>query len=162
MDVFVRAGTQFEFSFAQRLEKIPDLLVVTGFDLYSFKLKKTTQIDVLCWKGTNIFCFELKRFHTRIVGGFSDRIWRGTSGRRTYNIYNPVYQNTEHVRCLQRLFVTKDLKVNDFVWTHAVVVPSSCVIDCDIKYVWSDEKAITKVFESNGFRNEALLSQLWT
>lgn len=142
----LRVGVEFELSFSNKLASISDILVFMGFELFSFKMKKTTQIDILAITGKDIFVLELKRFSSRIEGGYSDRNWNGYSGERRYGVYNPIFQNGEHVRSLQCFFRSKGLDVCCFEWHNLIVVPDSCVIKCDGKYVVKEGTAFRLIY----------------
>jgi hypothetical protein len=127
------------------------VLVFSGFELFSYKQKKMTQIDILALTGDNVFVMELKRFTTKIEGAYSERSWYGFSGERKYGIYNPIFQNGEHLRSLQAFFRSKGLRVSDFEWISFVVVPDSCVIKADRKYVVSEGRAFNAIYSCKRF-----------
>jgi hypothetical protein len=158
----LEVGVEFELSFANKISNVPDVMVFTGFELFSFKLKKTTQIDVLAMTGNDIFIVELKRFTSRIEGSYSSRTWYGYSGNRRYGVYNPIFQNAEHIRSLQAFFRSRGLGVGDFVWHNFVVVPDSCKILADQKYVMGEGRAFELIYFSNRAPVDEIFSSLFS
>ena len=69
-----------------------------------------TQIDHLVISNFGIFCIETKAHRGRISGSAGRKYWTRTIRGRKEKIYNPLRQNTAHVKALEALIDPKLLK----------------------------------------------------
>lgn len=118
--------------------------------LYSNTLKRSTQIDILVVTPIRIYCIEAKRFRTCLRGSVNDVMWTGNSGTYYTKIFNPVLQNTEHIRCLKREMrrlgcVTPKIE-------NIVCVPNGCEVNTDVSNVITLGTLIS-VMENDLIRN---------
>src|SRR5690554_4374070 len=93
-------GTVFELNVSRKLSELSRCMFLSNFKVYSHYLGKYTEIDRLLFTPWDIYCIEAKSFNTSLEGKFNDNSWIGRSGRRSTTIYNPVFQNFEHIRSL--------------------------------------------------------------
>jgi len=62
--------------------------------------ERTVQIDHVVVSRYGVFVIETKNYSGLIVGSAKDSHWTQLLGRRKYKLYNPVRQNSEHVKAL--------------------------------------------------------------
>ena len=102
----VSSGYLFEYSVFDTLRqflKIP-VRFIRNLKVYSIKLGKFTDIDLLIITQHKVYCVESKGFTSYLIGSINDKYWTGKSGKYETEIFNPVIQNFEHVRSLNSNF----------------------------------------------------------
>lgn len=156
MDIYEKRGTNFEVSVSVCLERIPNSVVITHFDVFSFSLNKVTPIDILVLLGHHIFILELKRFSDSIVGKYSERRWFGISNQRRYFFFNPIIQVKEKVRCMQRKLNECGLKYWELDWNYFVVVPDSCCITSDRTIIITQQELFQKIVKIRDVEKQGL------
>ena len=63
-----------------------------------------TELDVVLINQYGIFVIESKNYHSWIFGKAGQRIWTlKYPGGKTEHLFNPIWQNRYHVKCLQEL-----------------------------------------------------------
>lgn len=93
---------------------------------------KTTVIDNISVYGKTILVLESKNY-TMIQGTAEKPFWRGKGVKRYFNIPSPLKQNQYHVKLLSQFLLSKNLKLNEFVIEHYIIVPDKCEVDvCDL------------------------------
>ena len=75
------------------------------FNLYVPNGENYTQIDVLVVCKIGIIVFEVKDYNSAIFGGIDEKYWHHTYiSYDTYQMYNPIIQNANHISCLKKHF----------------------------------------------------------
>ena len=75
------------------------------FNLYVPNGENYTQIDVLVVCRIGIIVFEVKDYNSAIFGGIDEKYWHHTYiSHDTYQMYNPIIQNANHISCLKKHF----------------------------------------------------------
>lgn len=67
----------------------------------------TTQIDHLVVSTYGIFCIETKTLSGSIEGEAGNRYWTQNLSRKSYQVYNPLWQNYGHIKALERIIGSK-------------------------------------------------------
>lgn len=126
-------GAAFEVEISNKLAHLKGCTCLSNVRVYSAFLGKMTEIDRLLITPWGLYCIEAKSFNTEISGRFEDTDWSGWSGKYETWIYNPVFQNFEHIRSLNnnlRKMRKKVVKLD-----NVVIVPDSCKISSDTNLV---------------------------
>lgn len=63
----------------------------------------STQIDHVIISPYGIFCLETKSHQGNIYGGYKSLYWKQYLGNKKYELYNPIRQNSHHVKSLEYL-----------------------------------------------------------
>lgn len=67
------------------------------------KNTKTTEIDMILFAYGNIYVFEVKNYSCAISGSQSEKDWKAIYTKdKSYNMYNPIMQNSTHISTLAR------------------------------------------------------------
>lgn len=111
------------------ISSLPNIRIISNKRLYSFKLKKQTEIDMIVITPNRLYCLEVKSYNNIMKGDFNDRIWIAGTGKIRDRLYNPVFQNAEHIRTLRNNLRRKNYPVLEFL--NLVVVPNTCEIISD-------------------------------
>jgi len=64
---------------------------------------RSTQLDHVIISTYGIFCLETKSHRGNIYGHYKRKYWKQYLGYKTYDLYNPLRQNSHHVRSLEYL-----------------------------------------------------------
>jgi hypothetical protein len=153
------SGLRFEKELEMSIRKVMPFSVFANLPLYSYKLESITDIDLLLIGGNDVLIVEAKRFPDGLYGSFNDSRWVGASGVNSWYIYSPVFQNLEHLRTLKSYLRRKGINVSSLNFFPCVVVPDSCVLECDCRYVKHYSDFISAICKWGSWKdNEALLS----
>lgn len=136
-EVYYKYGESFESFIYSKLSvelKEPHY-IAHHLKVYSARLKRDTEIDILLVAQFGIYCIEAKRYRTSIEGRMNDNVWIGSSGRYKTRFYNPVLQNCEHIRSLKRLL--RQVGVNPPQIYNLICVPNECEIKSDARDIYS-------------------------
>ena len=96
----------------------------------------TTEIDVLFLSRKGLFVFESKNYSGRISGYESERYWAvHYRNGQTYDLYNPIWQNSNHIKWLRNLLG----KILPRIPMFSIVVFSN---DCDLREITVDSPDI--------------------
>lgn len=124
-------GTEFENFIKNRIESLnSEIKVFQNVKIFSCKLNKSTEIDLLVITPWRVYCIEAKRVRSRLIGEYTNKVWTTVSGRYQKKIYNPIVQNLLHVRALKRELLLRKIYLKN-------IEPLWCIPDkvkCDISY----------------------------
>jgi hypothetical protein len=116
-------GTSFEMELGKYI-KGDSFRLFSNVSIYSYKLRKYTEIDNLVITPWRLYSVESKSFSSYLKGEIGDYQWLGITGRTTTPVYNPVMQNFEHIRSLNSSYFRK---YNEFLDVeNYVVIPDTC------------------------------------
>lgn len=130
-------GYLFEYSVFDTLKqflKVP-VRFIRNLKVYSIKLGKFTDIDLLVITPYRVYCVEIKGFKSELVGSINDKYWIGKSGKYETEIFSPVIQNFEHVRSLNsnfRLINCEPLEIEP-----VICVCNKCYVKSDYKNIYT-------------------------
>ena|GEM_PF-898731 len=71
----------------------------------------TTQIDQIVVSNFGIFCIETKAYSGWIFGRAEDKYWTQVIYHKKSRFYNPLWQNFGHVKTIENLIATLNIKV---------------------------------------------------
>ncbi len=95
-------GRSIERSVSNRLRRLPEEYCVID-NVVFVSNGASTQIDHIVVSPYGVFVIETKGYKGWITGGENSQYWTQTIYRNKYSLYNPILQNTGHVRYLRRL-----------------------------------------------------------
>ena len=99
------------------LSKIDGIVYID--DIYLSTSSGTTQIDGVVLSTKGIFVVEVKNIGGEVRGVVNSETWVNIQGGREFKFYNPILQNTGHIRHLKR-------ELNyDGVMNNLIVFPDS-------------------------------------
>jgi hypothetical protein len=136
-------GALFEIEVSSRLKSLPKCVVIPNFKMYSFYLKKVTEIDRLLVTPWAAYAIEAKSFTAVLDGNISDQFWYGRSHATPSKIFSPVLQNFEHIRSLNANFRWHSLPFLKF--ENVIVVPDSCRIKSNYKNAFNLSRFLDQV-----------------
>lgn len=127
-------GNKFESMIASNLSMFqPDnSYILRNINLYSNRLNKYIEIDILFITPGGIYCIESKYVSTKLVGDTKDIMWDVYNRFGKNVVYNPFMQNLEHIRCLKQYLRVGGYSTNKIY--NVIMVPDKAVIesDCDL------------------------------
>lgn len=128
-------GSKFETNLVNNLNvfRPKDSYLLRNINLYSERLKKYIEIDILLITTNGIYCIESKFVSSSIVGDMKDRMWFVYNAYGSNRIYNPYIQNTEHLRCLKQYLRKGGYSTNNI--QNVIVVPDKAEINTDCSLV---------------------------
>ncbi len=136
-------GGSFEDEVASRLQWLGEGELVKNVFIYSYNLGKYTEIDAIYVTPYKIYCIESKSFRTSLTGNINDSTWIGKSGKYIKRIYNPYFQNIEHVRCIKRRLREFGLYTNRI--ESIIVLRDSCEIVSDYENAIPLRRLVSKI-----------------
>lgn len=133
----VTSGYLFEYNVFDTLKQFLKMPVrfIRNLKVYSIKLGKFTDIDLLIITQHKVYCIECKGFKTSLTGSMNDRYWIGKTGKFETEIFSPVMQNFEHVRSLNsnlRLINCEPLDIEPII-----CVQDRCHVKSDYDSIYS-------------------------
>lgn len=137
------SGYSFEDEVAEKLRWIGNGVLLKNVFLYSYNLRRYTEIDMIYVTPYKLYCIECKSFRTSITGDMGDVVWTGKSGRYITRVYNPYFQNLEHIRCIKRSLREFDCYTNNI--ENIIVVRDSCKISSNYSNVFPLKRFVSKV-----------------
>lgn len=128
-------GNKFETNLVNNLNvfRPKDSYLLRNINLYSERLEKYIEIDILLITTNGIYCIESKFVSTSIVGDMKDRMWFVYNAYGTNRVYNPYIQNTEHLRCLKQYLRKGGYYTNEI--HNVIVVPDKADLETDCALV---------------------------
>lgn len=148
-------GYSFEDEVAEKIRWIGNGVLLKNVFLYSYNLRKYTEIDMIYVTPYKLYCIECKSFRTKLVGNMGDAMWTGKSGRYFTKIYNPYFQNTEHIRCIKRRL--RELNCYTNAIENVIVTRDSCIVESDYKNILPLKRLVSKIRRESIQHNETIL-----
>lgn len=126
-----------------------DFRILPSYKTYSYKLNKYADIDLLLITPVAIYAIETKSFRSHIRGTYNEKMWKGNSFNHITHIYNPVFQNKEHIRSLNTILIR-----NGFARLpikNVVCIQNCCKNKTDCKEVINESQLLSKVVLDNKY-----------
>jgi hypothetical protein len=143
----VLKGTVFELEISAALAGIDGATVLSNLKVYSNFLGRFTEIDRLLIAPWGVYCIEAKSFNSALEGKIDDSQWTGKTGGSSTRVYNPVFQNFEHIRSLNSIL--RKIGKKPLHMYNAVVVPDSCRIISDSDMVMTRSRFLDRVISDS-------------
>lgn len=130
-EFYFTKGEEFELLIASKLKSAfkEPINLSLSLRVFSYVLNKPTEIDILLITSFGVYCIEAKSLRTLLQGSVSDKMWIGKSGKYTSRMFNPILQNTTHIRALKYAFRQMGMAPPDI--KGVVCVPNGCLVDSD-------------------------------
>lgn len=128
---------------------------------------ETTEIDLIYIHETGIYVIESKNYSGWIFGNENSRYWMQTFEKgRKERLYNPIWQNSTHIKNLARFLKTIDLKhfKSIIVFSERCTLKKIEVMSNHIKVVnrYDLVKAVTTFIQSSdNVLSETLINDLY-
>ena len=141
-------GIDFELEIERYImSKYPDSIVLHNLTIYSTKLEKDTQLDLVLLTNKCVYVIEAKNWVGYIKGEYNDVYWEGKSRARTnMKVFSPVNQNDIHIRALRNAIRLKG--INPPMFKNLVVVPDGTSIKSHCQEVVNRSRLLN-VIEKN-------------
>ena len=139
-------GYSFESSVYRNLKYLlgDEMKFIRNMKIYSYKLKRFTEIDLVVIAPYGIYCIEAKAFRTSLSGNIGDNMWLGKTGMKATRVYNTFIQNNEHIRSLRNglrnIGVFKPPMFNNII-----CVPDTCRASSDFRDIYTMSQLIYKL-----------------
>lgn len=97
-------GKEGEMQVAKKLKNLDNKKHLLINDVYyRSKSGKITQIDHIVVSVYGLFIIEVKNFMGKVTGREDDTVWTHHVGKRSWDFYNPIRQNSAHVKVLKEI-----------------------------------------------------------
>lgn len=140
-------GTLFEVELTLHFRDTPGVICYPNLRMYSYHLKKSTEVDRILITPWKIYFVEQKSYTNIVRGHLSDDYWMGITGKKLTKFYNPVMQNFEHIRTFKnQVFCAlgKWIEVENYV-----VVPDTCSVEHETNLVLNMSNFIDRVWRDS-------------
>lgn len=112
-------------------------------NLYLKTDNKTTQIDFIVLTAKGIFVIEVKNVKGVVIANSDDIYWQTLINGKSYALYNPVLQNSSHIRVLRNVLGTH------YRYKSLVVFPDDTELKGDVSGV-NSFSSLWEYFEQDG------------
>lgn len=129
-----------------------DFRVIPSYKTYSYKLKKFADIDVLLLTEFGLYAIETKSYRSHIKGSYNDKMWKGNTYNKVTHLYNPVFQNKEHIRSLNTVMTRNNqprLQIENIV-----CIRNTCKNKTDCTEVMTESQFITRLILDSRYKRK--------
>lgn len=153
-------GTLQEISLRNRIidnltkNGITNFRILPSYKTYSYKLKKNADIDLLLITECGVYAIEIKSFVSKIIGKYSDKMWKGISFKNCTMVFNPVFQNKEHIRSLNTVLRRNGYEALPI--SNIVCVQNGCKRISDCEEVVSESMLLSRILMDLRFKEKVI------
>lgn len=157
-------GNFFELLISQELkQKFPNSTIILNKEIFSYYLRKTTQIDLIFVHPKLVAAIEAKNWKSWVQGGYNDHYWKGVSSNpNVMTVHSPLEQNFVHIRALRNAIRRLGIEPPNFI--NLVCFPDGTEIYSDCREVVNLSTLLslldTTISNSSDSINVSLLSKL--
>ena len=139
------AGCWFESRIFSSLmfDKSDEIRILRNKRVFSYKLNRVTEIDLLVITPYGLYSIEAKAFKTLLQGNIGDTLWIGKTGKYKTRLYSPFIQNNEHIRSLKNMMRRNGVKPPPI--SNIICVPNTCKVVCNYSNVMNLNSLVYKI-----------------
>ena len=139
-------GYSFESSVYRNMISLldDDVKFIRNMKIYSYKLRRFTEIDLVVIAPYGIYSIEAKAYRTSLTGKMGDNMWIGKTGKKITRVFNPFIQNNEHIRSLRNSMRNVGIFKPPMI-SNIICVPDTCRASSDFRDIYTVSQLVYKI-----------------